>query len=208
MSGNNPFHSTAGHYDRHLCLPVISTLRRQEADAVGGLIAAYAAEEDTALEIGPGTGFYTLLLAPRVRHVTAIEDSPRMAHLLTAKLIAQGLGNVTVLNQDFRAHDCAQCYDLVMAIGVLDYIAEPQPFVARMCAAARKVVILTAPRRGLWGACFAASNWLRRISVYCHDGDRLARWAPGWRCTVREVGLKTPLTKGLTLVAALEPERP
>jgi SAM-dependent methyltransferase len=206
MRDNNPFHRTAARYDRQLRRPVISALRRQEAEAVRELIAAYARKEDTALEIGPGTGFYTLMLAPRVRHVTAIEDAPGMAGLLSGKLAQAGIENVTVLNQDFRTHHAAQPYDLTMAIGVLDYVPDPQGFIARMCAVTRKAVIFTVPQRGLWGTCFAAANRLRRISVYCHHGDTLAGWAPGWRCAIRQVGLKTALTRGLTLVAALEPD--
>jgi len=201
---NNPFHRTAARYDRHLSLPVIATIRRQEAEVVREVLHAYAGEEDTALEVGPGTGFYTHLLADRVRHVTAVEDSASMARLLAGRLAQAGVTNVTVLNQDFRHLECEGAYDLAVAIGVLDYIADPRGFIARMCAAARKAVIFTAPQRGLWGACFAAGNRLRRVSIYCHHGDHFAQWAPGWRCAIREVGLKTPFTRGLTLVVALE----
>ena len=130
-----------------------------------------------------------------------------MAEILASKLAEAAITNVAVTNQDFRTLNPDQGYDLVMAIGVLDYIPDPQSFVARMCAAARKAVIFTAPQRGLWGSCFAVSNRLRRIAVYCHEEGTLARWAPGWRCAVQEVGLKTPFTRGLTLIAALEPDR-
>jgi predicted TPR repeat methyltransferase len=207
MGENNPFHHTAARYDRHLSLPVISALRRQEAEVVRDLIVTYAGEHDAALEIGPGTGYYTPLLASRVRHVTAVEDSAQMARLLTARLAQAGLTNVTVLNQDFRRLDPGG-FDLVVAIGVLDYIPDPRGFITAMCAAARKAVVFTAPQRGIWGACFAAGNRLRGISVYCHHGPSLAAYAPGWRCAIREVGLKTPFTRGLTLAVALEPDGP
>ncbi len=203
---NNPFHFTAQGYDQHLSRPFIASIRRQEARAVRAHIDATAAPEDTALEIGPGTGFYTVALAPRVRHLTAVEDSGAMAALLSQRLAREGIDNVSVLHADFRTLDVARRFDIVMAIGVLDYIPEPAPFLTQMCALARKAVILTVPHRGLWGSCFAAGNRLRRISVFCHDGNALARWAPGWRCAITEVGLKTPFTRGLTLVAALEPD--
>jgi SAM-dependent methyltransferase len=205
LDSNNPFHQTAESYDEHLSRPFISSIRRQEAQAVQDLIAAFARPEDTALEIGPGTGFYTTMLAPRLRHVTAVEDSRTMADLLSRRLDAEGIGNVSVLHADFRTLPAPEGFDLVMAFGVLDYIPEPEAFIARMCALARRAVLITVPQRGLWGSCFAVSNRLRRISVFCHTEEALARWAPGWRCSVTEVGLKTPLTKGLTLVVALEP---
>lgn len=203
---NNPYHHTAEGYDRRLSLPFISSVRRQEAQAVSDLVRTYTRREDTALEIGPGTGFYTTLLAQRVRHVTAVEDSAGMADLLSRRLTREGVANVSVITADFRTLPAAERFDVVMAIGVLDYIPDPVDFIGRMCARARRAVLFTVPQRGLWGSCFAAGNRLRRISVFCHRGDALSEWAPGWRCTVTEAGLKTAFTRGLTLVAALEPE--
>ncbi len=159
-----------------------------------------------ALEIGPGTGFYTTMLASRVRHVTAIEDSAGMAELLTRRLAREGVENVSVVNDDFRVYGAEDDFDVVMAIGVLDYIPEPVEFVSRMCALAERAVLFTVPQRGLWGTCFVASNRLRGISVFCYREATVTEWAPGWRGAVKEAGLKTPLTRGLTLVAALEPE--
>jgi SAM-dependent methyltransferase len=201
---NNPYHRAARRYDRGLSLPLIASLRQQEAQVVEELIATHAAGSATALEIGPGTGFYTLLLAKSVGHVTAVEDSAGMAEILRGKLARAAVSNVDVVNADFRDLTLDQRFDLVVAIGVLDYIAEPEPFVERMCALTRGAVLFTLPQRCFWGTCFAAGNRLRGISVYRYHGDAVPAWADGWRCTVREVGLKTPLTKGLTLVAALE----
>lgn len=203
---NNPFHTTAAGYDQHLSRPFISRIRRQEAQAVRELISAHAGPGDTALEVGPGTGFYTMMLAERVRRVTAIEDSRTMAEILSRRLEAEGVENVSVRHADFLTFADDEAFDVVMAIGVLDYIPEPVAFVTRMCELARKAVILTVPQRGLWGACFAVSNRLRGISVFCYRDASVAKWAPGWRCAVTEAGLKTPLTRGLTLVAALERE--
>jgi protein-L-isoaspartate O-methyltransferase len=204
ISRNNPYHRGAGLYELNLALPFISAIRRQEARAVTDLIRRYADRKATALEIGPGTGFYTTLLADAFREVVAIEESPGMARILQDKLAAAGVGNVTVVNADFLAQPPAKEFDVAVAIGVLDYIAGPAEFVAKMCAAARRAVILTAPQRGLWGWCFRTAARLRRIAVYCHGTCAPAEWAPDWQCSVCEAGLSTRLTRGLTLVAALE----
>jgi len=207
MNCNNPYHRGAGLYELNLALPVISAIRRQEARAVGGLIAHYGQPGGRALEVGPGTGFYTLALARAFGEVVAVEDSPTMAGILTRRLATAGVHNVTVLNHDFLARPPDGAFDVAVAIGVLDYIADPGAFVNRLCAAARRAVIITAPQRGLWGACFAAAGRLRKIRVYRHDRAVVQAWAPGWRCAVAEVGLTTRVTRGLTLVAALEPPR-
>lgn len=205
MGTNNPYCRSAGLYDLNLCLPFISRIRCQEARAVTDLIDRYCGSSHRALEVGPGTGFYTLALARKFREVVAVEQSAHMAQILTQKLAAAGAENVTVLNGDFRSLALDGAFDVAFAIGVLDYIPDPCAFVAKMCSAARRAVILTVPQRGLWGACFAMGGRLRRVRVYRHARHTPASWAPEWRCTVAEVGLKTPLTRGLTLVAALEP---
>jgi len=204
MNTNNPYHRGAGLYHLNLALPFISTIRRQEVRAVAGLVARYAHAGHRALEVGPGTGCYTLALAQAFREVVAIEASPGMARILGGKLAAAGVGNVTVVNCDFMTLPLDGGFDVAVAIGVLDYVAEPAAFVGKMCALARRAVILTVPQRGLWGGCFAAGGRLRKIRVYRHEPCAVGAWAPGWRCHVLEVGLKTRLTRGLTLVAALE----
>ena len=192
-------------YDLNLALPFISAIRRQEARAVGALVARYGDRTGRALEVGPGTGFYTLSLAQAFREVIAVEECAAMAQILTDKLAAMRVDNVTVINADFRTLPLEDDFDVAAAIGVLDYVEHPAAFVAKLCAAARRAVILSVPHRGLWGACFAAAGRMRRTAVFRHDRGTLRAWAPGWRCSVTEVGLCTRLTKGLTLVAALEP---
>ena len=200
---NNPYHRGARLYELGLTLPVISLIRRQEARVVGALINRYARDLRRVLEVGPGTGFYTRDLAEKFGEVVAVEDSAQMAQILKARFARTP--NVTVLNCDFMSLAAKDKFDLGVAIGVLDYVADPAAFVKKMCTLAQKAVILTAPQRGLWGKCFASAAKLRKISVYCHARHVPSEWAPQWHCTITEVGLKTPLTKGLTLVSVLEP---
>ena len=53
--------------------------------------------DDRFLEIGPGPGALTIRLAPRVRHITAIEVDPRMIAALRPKLP----DNVDLVQRDF-----------------------------------------------------------------------------------------------------------
>ena len=183
---------------------MIATIRRQEARAVSDLLARYGDGEGRALEIGPGTGYYTVALARGFREVVAVEECGGMVEILRERLAAAGIGNVTVREGDFRLLEVEGLFDVVVAIGVLDYISDAGGFVGKMCGAARRAVIFTVPQTGFWGWCFAAGGRLRRIRVYRHERKSIASWAGGWRCSVAEVGLASPLTRGLTLVAGLE----
>jgi SAM-dependent methyltransferase len=242
MNANNPYRRAARLYETNLRLPVISRIRRDEARVLGELIARYADMGGRALEVGPGTGFYTRLLAGSFREVVAIEEAPGMVAILRGNLAAAGVQNVRIVQGDFRRWETESRepkvesgelsvpsdaaftppptprlpnlesrisaldhqFDVAVAIGVLDYIAEPGEFVAKMCAAARRAVIITAPQRGLLGRCFVAGGAMRKTRVYCYHREAIPAWAPGWRCTVTEAGRATRLTKGLTLVAAFE----
>jgi SAM-dependent methyltransferase len=203
MGKNNPYHRAAGFYDINVALPVISAIRRQEAAVVGDLIARCSG--DRVLEVGPGTGYYTLELARRFKEVVAVEDAAPMAAILTQKLAAAGASNVEVINRDFRALAYDKVFDVGVAIGVLDYIDDPAAFVARLCAASRRAVVITAPQRGFLGHCFVGGSRLRKTKVYCYAPAAPPTWAPpSWRCQVIPTGLHTSLTKGLTLAALLE----
>ena len=213
MSSNNPYRHAAQLYETNLRMPVVSRIRRDEARVVGEFIARHAEAAGRALEIGPGTGFYTCALARSFREVLAIEEAPGMVAILRGKLEAAGAQNVRIEQGDFRQSALDGAFDVAVAIGVLDYIAEPAEFVAKMCAAARRAVIVTAPQRGLLGRCFVAGGAMRKTRIYCYEREAIADWAPpldrarggtGWRCTLAEAGRVTGLMRGLTLVAAFE----
>lgn len=204
--GTQAQYKHAGLYNLKIRLPFISSIRRSEEEAVSKLIDKYANSNGRALEIGPGTGFYTMELARRFREVVAVEHSTKMTEILKERLAENKITNVTVTNEDFRTFPVEDKFDLAIAIGVLDYIEEPCAFVGKMCAAAERAVVLTAPQKGFLGACFVWSCKCIHTPVFCHDQKAPHTWVDGWNiAAVKDVGLKTPLTKGMTLIVALEP---
>lgn len=59
--------------------------------------AANLQPEDVVLEVGPGLGALTLLLAERARHVIAVEIDARLVAILQTVLDAQGIQNITLI---------------------------------------------------------------------------------------------------------------
>jgi 16S rRNA (adenine1518-N6/adenine1519-N6)-dimethyltransferase len=57
-------------------------------------------EKDLVLEIGPGIGNLTLLLAKRVKKVIAVEKDRKMVEILKEVLDSQKIENVEVFNED------------------------------------------------------------------------------------------------------------
>lgn len=56
--------------------------------------------DDAVLEVGPGLGFLTVKLAKKAGRVIAVELDDRLAEVLRTGLLAQGIKNVEVINED------------------------------------------------------------------------------------------------------------
>jgi len=76
----------------------------------------------TVLEIGAGTGRFTMLIAPRVRHVTAVDISASMLEELAGKMAKEKLGNIRLLHGDFSQIDFSERFDLIVAFSAIEYI--------------------------------------------------------------------------------------
>jgi SAM-dependent methyltransferase len=96
------------------------------------------------LEVGPGSGAFTLPLAAAVGEVVAVEPSPAMRNVLSYHLTGAGLANVQVIPQPIESGLAALegCFDLALAAYSL-YQVEPMDKVLRgLIDLARHVVIL------------------------------------------------------------------
>lgn len=72
------------------------------------IAAADLKKTDTVLEVGPGLGFLTFLLAQRVKQVVAVELDKKLAAVLDTRLKMQEINNVSVVNEnilDWRNSD-------------------------------------------------------------------------------------------------------
>ena len=201
---NNPYLRGADQYDRRLSRPIIRSMRETERQAVEALLTPRLEGCCRVLEIGPGTGWYTALVARCCPEVEVVEQAPAMVELLHARLSREQLTNVTVWTGDFLDQEFSQPFDLVLSVGVLDYIAEPRQFLARMVELARRSVVFTVPRRGMWGRCFQLGGALTKTRVFCYHPREVADLLPQPPTEVVECGLRTAVTKGLTLAVAVD----
>jgi SAM-dependent methyltransferase len=197
---NNPFQSRrARGYDLWLSLPPVGLIRRTEERALAELVAGTLRPTDTLLEIGPGTGRYTVEFAPRVAQVTAVEQSPDMAELLGRRMAACGTANCSVIEGDFMEAELEPQYDVVALIGVLDYVPEPGPFLGRAAELARRAMIFTTPYCGALARTFRFCNSLRGICITNYTPGQIRSYLPEFDVHILETGLRTRLWRGMTL---------
>lgn len=110
----------AGEYDaeqdRH------SMVRQVEQDMVLNRLPRVVRKTDAVLEIGAGTGRFTLELAKYSREVLAEDLSARMLEILRQKAENAGVSNIRTLQGDIRQMDLEGVFDVICAFSCLEYI--------------------------------------------------------------------------------------
>ncbi len=111
--------------------PMMSRLRR--AVGRGGT--------STVLDVGSGPGRFALAIAPRARHVTALDPSPKMLALLRRRAREAGITNVRTVVGSWPGTG-VDPGDVVLCAHVLPLVADAPAFVRALGAAARRRVLL------------------------------------------------------------------
>ncbi|HKV27346.1 MAG TPA: class I SAM-dependent methyltransferase [Candidatus Acidoferrales bacterium] len=194
-------------YEPVLRLPVIRSIRKQEQQALQRIFAENLEATDQVLEVGAGTGFYTFEIARRVQSVTALERSPGMIRILRDRIKSSATCNITVIESDFFCYAPDRRFDVVIAIGVLDCVADAKAFFGRCISLATRCVIVTIPRSSLWASIHSFFGGLMGARVSVYAPEEIAGYLRGYRYTLVETGLRTSWTHGLTLVAVIETTR-
>jgi ubiquinone/menaquinone biosynthesis C-methylase UbiE len=116
----NPFDARAQTWDAD------SRRHQLAADLFAALEHAVPLRPDmAALDYGAGTGLLALALAPRVRHVLAVDSSPGMLAVLAQKALTAGLANVNTFHADFTADPLPPGpFDLIASAMTLHHVAD------------------------------------------------------------------------------------
>lgn len=91
--------------------------------------------DSTVIDVGAGTGRFTLALAPLVRRVVAVEPSEGMRGLLEAQARRRKLSNVEVIGAEWEAAPGDLQGDVVLCAHVLYQILDIAGFLAKLDAA-------------------------------------------------------------------------
>lgn len=75
------------------------------AEEVELLVGFGLDERSTVVDLGAGTGQFTLAVAARCARVVAVDISPVMLARLRSKVVASGLSNVEVVNAGFLSYE-------------------------------------------------------------------------------------------------------
>lgn len=199
-------------YEGKFQSPAVAKVKRMEEEGILEFLFEHLpapSEGIRLLELGCGTGLFTLPVAGRGYRVTAVDISEGMLAELRAKAEAQSLANVTLRKADVEeiaAEDGG--YDGVFGIGLLEYLQDPARVVAKAAELLRPggVAAFTGPTVSMNGLCYVLTSLVRkrmRMKLFTRRGLGALFEAAGLDIVeIRPVGFHLPLMSTLTRIAA------
>ncbi len=101
-------------------------VRTPEREIALRTIKKIAQQNHSVLEIGAGTGRFTLEVAPLVKQVTAVDVSCKMLDCMRQKMDAQGITNVKRIYGNFMETSFEAKFDLIISFSAIEYIREKE----------------------------------------------------------------------------------
>ena len=121
-------------------------------------------QNKSVLDIGCGSGRISLSLAEKGARVIGIDYSSKMVQLANEQLNRHGASsrfNVEFICCDFMEDfNTDELFDITLALGVLDYIKEPIPFLERVRSLTKGQMFVSYPAK------FAFQMPIRKIWLY------------------------------------------
>jgi peptidoglycan/xylan/chitin deacetylase (PgdA/CDA1 family)/SAM-dependent methyltransferase len=122
----------AADYDREQFCSPVSIVRKTEYALFEARLPSLFSPSDRVLEIGAGTGIFTLAIARRCREVTAVDISASMLEILKRKTAGEGLGNIRTIAGNAETMDLEGSYTVACAFSSLEYLTELRAFFSRL----------------------------------------------------------------------------
>lgn len=126
------YNGLAATYDHEQFASHVSLSRTTEQKLFTAKLPTLFAGAGRVLEIGAGTGIFTLDIARNCKEVLAADISGNMLALLEHKAVAQGLDNIKILKGDVEGMALAGPFSVVCAFSALEYLTDLPAFFRRL----------------------------------------------------------------------------
>ena len=122
----------AAGYDREQFCSPVAIVRKTEYALFEARLPSLFSPSDRVLEIGAGTGIFTLAIARRCREVTAVDISANMLEILKGKAAREGIGNIRTIAGNAETTDLGGPYTVACAFSSLEYLTDLGAFFRRL----------------------------------------------------------------------------
>ena len=141
------YNDLADDYDKEQDSSAFAFVREPEKEIILNNLKKVLKKEFSVLEIGAGTGRFTLEIAPYVKKVVAVDISENMLGKLSEKLREKNISNVTLINGNFLRVDFSEKFDVIASFSAIEYIKDAAALYKKIGALAGpecKLIITTA----------------------------------------------------------------
>ncbi len=155
------FHATAAEFDAiysgdkgRLARWLDRRLRWDMYERFRRTVAECSAPGLRVLDVGCGSGRFSVAVARAgAAEVVGLDFAESMLSLARRLAEREGVADrCRFLNADFMEHRFAEAFDITLAIGLFDYVADCLPFLRKMRRLSRQKVVTAFPRRWTWRA--------------------------------------------------------
>jgi SAM-dependent methyltransferase len=131
----------------------------------------------TVLDIGCGTGTYSINFARRrAARVLGIDMAPQMIAVAQQRSVNQGVNTRCSFEcVSLTELSISEPFDYVVAMGVLDYVADADAFIDKALTATRRTACFSLPRREGLLAWQRRLRYRQRCPLYMYARDDCAR---------------------------------
>jgi SAM-dependent methyltransferase len=147
-------------------------LRRSMALRLDAALAGCEPVEGrTILDVGCGPGLHSVALARRgAASVVGVDFAPAMVDLARTNAEQAGVGDRCRFTcAGFMSVDVGGPFDHVLVLGVMDYVGDPEPFVARVLELTRRAAFFSFPAAGGFLAWQRRLRYRFRCPLYLYD---------------------------------------
>lgn len=192
-------------YDQEQEARGAAPVRGAEKQVIEARLGQLLHDGDRVLEVGAGTGRFTMALARRASAVTALDVSTAMLARLRARARDEGLDNIMPLAGAAQDAPLDGPYRLICSFSALEYVPDLGPLLGSLADALEPGghLFFTTAQRGPLRLFVQLGNALRQgIWLHARSQREIRRALEGQGLEVLEVrshGLKLPLLGGMLL---------
>lgn len=207
------YNGLANQYDEEQDSKSFEFIRKPEKEMVFKYLNPILTKNDKVLEIGAGTGRFTLEIAPKVSQIEALDLSEQMLSQLSQKIEMRNLSNIQIINSDVLQMSVQGLYDIVVSFSVIEYIKEKDLLFQRLSEILKpggKLIITTAHKTffrffGRLGNYFRQGYFMKAYSK--KELTDLLKKNSFNILHIQDTVLKTWISKGILLLVVAEKNR-